>query len=91
MEKTIRCRVVKLRTDGMENLFRRTQLWEISNCSRMSIDAEYNEPSAFLNSLVSTSPENVGHWKNEKFDQIMKEAQSTLMIRRVLNYIVKQS
>lgn len=46
--------------------------------SRMSIDAEYNEPSAFLNSLVSTSPENVGHWKNEKFDQIMKEAQSTL-------------
>lgn len=46
--------------------------------SRMSIDAEYNEPSAFLNSLVSTSPENVGLWKNEKFDQIMKEAQSTL-------------
>ena len=25
--------------------------------SRMSIDAEYNEPSAFLNSLLSTSPE----------------------------------
>ena len=58
----------------------------------MSIDAEYNEPSAFLNSLVSTSPEKCGGiGRNEKFDQIMKEAQSTLMIRRVLNYIVKQS
>ena len=34
--------------------------------SRMSIDAEYNEPSAFLNSLLSTSPENVGQWKNKK-------------------------
>ena len=46
--------------------------------SRMSIDAEYNEPSAFLNSLLSTSPENVGQWKNKKFDQVMKDAQSTL-------------
>ena len=60
----------------MENLFRRTQYGKFQ-LSRMSIDAEYNEPSAFLNSLVSTSPENVGLWKNEKFDQIMKEAQST--------------
>ena len=89
MEKTIRCRC-EITYDGMENLFSERNMGNFQ-LSRMSIDAEYNEPSAFLNSLVSTSPENVGRWKNEKFDQIMKEAQSTLMIRRVLNYIVKQS
>lgn len=44
--------------------------------SRMSIDAEYNEPSAFLNALRSQSPDNAGKWHNAAYDELMEKAKN---------------
>lgn len=68
---------VKLRTMEWKTYLGERQAGNFQ-VSRMSIDAEYNEPSAFLNSLVSSSAENAGKWRNSAFDEVMMKAQSTL-------------
>lgn len=44
--------------------------------SRQSWDATYDEPSTFLNTLQSTSVENVGHWSDAEYDRLLKQAES---------------
>lgn len=68
---------VKLRTMEWKTYLGERQAGNFQ-VSRMSIDAEYNEPSAFLNSLVSSSAENAGKWRNLAFDDIMAKAKNTL-------------
>ncbi len=36
--------------------------------------ADYNEPSTFLNIMLSTSSNNTSHYKSEKFDQAMRNS-----------------
>lgn len=54
--------------------------------SRQSWDATYNEPSTFLNTLQSTSVENVGHWSDAEYDRLLKQAEnvSDPVMRNVL-------
>ncbi|SCM73828.1 ABC-type transporter, periplasmic subunit [uncultured Pleomorphomonas sp.] len=43
------------------------------NVARAGWTADYSDPENFLNLLVSTNTSfNYGHWKNEKFDELMK-------------------
>lgn len=45
--------------------------------SRQSWDATYNDASTFLNTLTSGNAENVGHWKNAKYDALLHQAALT--------------
>lgn len=36
--------------------------------------ADYNEPTTFLNTMLSTSSNNTAHYKSDEFDQVIKEA-----------------
>ncbi|HIW06954.1 MAG TPA: oligopeptide ABC transporter substrate-binding protein OppA, partial [Candidatus Ignatzschineria merdigallinarum] len=36
--------------------------------------ADYNEPSTFLNIMLSTSSNNTAHYKSENFDQAMRNS-----------------
>ncbi|MCV9877355.1 oligopeptide ABC transporter substrate-binding protein OppA [Brenneria izbisi] len=36
--------------------------------------ADYNEPSTFLNSMISDSSNNTSHYKNQEFDQLMSKS-----------------
>lgn len=45
--------------------------------SRQSWDATYNEPSTFLNTLLANNPENVGHWQDAQYNQLITQAASS--------------
>lgn len=36
--------------------------------------ADYNEPTTFLNTMLSTSSNNTAHYKSDEYDQVIKEA-----------------
>lgn len=45
--------------------------------SRQSWDATWNEASTFLNTLISTSEDNVGRWQNAQYDALLEQAAKT--------------
>lgn len=42
--------------------------------------ADYNEPTTFLNTMLSNSSNNTAHYKSDEFDQVIKEAVSAKTI-----------
>jgi oligopeptide transport system substrate-binding protein len=53
--------------------------------------ADYNEPTSFLNTMLSDSSMNTAHYKSPAFDKIMAESVKRLMKRSVLQPMRKQS
>jgi oligopeptide transport system substrate-binding protein len=48
--------------------------------------ADYNEPTSFLNTMLSDSSNNTAHYKSPAFDKIIAETLKTMMKRSVLTY-----
>lgn len=42
---------------------------------------DYADPLTFLETMTSENPQNTSHWKNKEFDQLIKDANGTLLTR----------
>lgn len=46
--------------------------------ARYSIMGDYYDPSAFVDTLTSTSPHNYAQWKSKEYDQLIERSQNTI-------------